>query len=305
MLARYPDRAGAPATPAGQFAVLQGCRAAIRTQGLLTQRTVRFDGRSSASSPTSKLPRHDLYVTVGVDASDVVRALGCSDMGSHLIFGDARDARDVQPWPGARCGRSATHLQQEDGAARSDRAWRCVRRRRWRRSAGCPAASRTTSTTCSPSSSAISTSRCAASATDDAAHRSGSLNAARQASERAATLVQRLLAFSRQHPQEVKSVDINRLVQGMSELLRRTIGETITIETVLAGGLWKVAIDPNQLENAILNLAVNARDAMPDGGRLTIETANSYLDEPMSRPTAATSAAGNMCCSRSATPAPA
>ena len=105
------------------------------------------------------------------------------------------------------------------------------------------------------------------------------LDSARQASERAATLVQRLLAFSRQHPQEVKAVDINRLVQSMSELLRRTIGETITVETVLAGGLWKVAVDANQLENAILNLAVNARDAMPDGGRLTIETSNSYLDE--------------------------
>jgi two-component system NtrC family sensor kinase len=91
--------------------------------------------------------------------------------------------------------------------------------------------------------------------------------------------VQRLLAFSRQHPQEVKAVDINRLVQSMSELLRRTIGETVTVETVLAGGLWKVAVDANQLENAILNLAVNARDAMPDGGRLTIETSNSYLDE--------------------------
>jgi two-component system NtrC family sensor kinase len=106
-----------------------------------------------------------------------------------------------------------------------------------------------------------------------------SLSAARQASERAASLVQRLLAFSRQHPLEEKAVDLNRLVQGMSELLRRTIGETITVETVLAGGLWKTAVDPNQLENAILNLAVNARDAMPDGGRLTIETANTYLDE--------------------------
>jgi len=105
------------------------------------------------------------------------------------------------------------------------------------------------------------------------------LDSARQGSERAATLVQRLLAFSRQHPQEVKAVDINRLVQSMSELLRRTIGETVTIETVLAGGLWKVAADPNQLENAILNLSVNARDAMPNGGRLTLETANSYLDE--------------------------
>jgi two-component system NtrC family sensor kinase len=107
----------------------------------------------------------------------------------------------------------------------------------------------------------------------------GWLANSRQASERAATLVQRLLAFSRQHPLEVKSVDINRLVQGMSELLGRSIGETVTIETVLAGGLWNAAIDPNQLENAIMNLAVNARDAMPDGGQLTIETANAHLDE--------------------------
>jgi two-component system NtrC family sensor kinase len=106
-----------------------------------------------------------------------------------------------------------------------------------------------------------------------------SLSSARQASERAASLVQRLLAFSRQHPQEVKAVDVNRLVQDMSELLRRTIGEAVTVETVLAGGLWKTAIDPNQLENAILNLAINARDAMKEGGRLTIETANTYLDE--------------------------
>jgi two-component system NtrC family sensor kinase len=65
----------------------------------------------------------------------------------------------------------------------------------------------------------------------------------------------------------------------MSELLRRTLDETIRIETVLAGGLWQTAVDPNQLENAILNLAVNARDAMPQGGRLTIETANAHLDE--------------------------
>ena len=107
----------------------------------------------------------------------------------------------------------------------------------------------------------------------------GWLANSRHASERAATLVARLLAFSRQHPLEVKAVDINRLVQEMSELLGRSIGETVTIETVLAGGLWSAAVDPNQLENAIVNLAVNARDAMADGGRLTIETANAHLDE--------------------------
>jgi two-component system, NtrC family, sensor kinase len=103
------------------------------------------------------------------------------------------------------------------------------------------------------------------------------LASARDAAHRAVSLINRLLAYSRQQPLEVKTVDVNRLVQGMSDLVRRAIGETIVIETHLAAGLWKTAIDPNQLETAILNLAVNAKDAMPDGGRLTIETANSTL----------------------------
>ena len=93
------------------------------------------------------------------------------------------------------------------------------------------------------------------------------------------TLTHRLLAFSRQQPLEPKSVDIGRLVSGMSDLLRRTLGEQIAVETVLAGGLWRAHADPNQLEIAIINLAVNARDAMPAGGKLTIETANVHLDD--------------------------
>ena len=96
---------------------------------------------------------------------------------------------------------------------------------------------------------------------------------------RAESLTQRLLAFSRQQPLEPKSVDVGRLITGMSDLLRRTLGEQIAVETVLAGGLWRALADPNQLEVAILNLAVNARDAMPKGGKLTIETANVHLDE--------------------------
>jgi PAS domain S-box-containing protein len=96
--------------------------------------------------------------------------------------------------------------------------------------------------------------------------------------ERAATLTQRLLAFSRRQPLNPRPIDPNRLVTGMSELLHRTLGETIEVECVLAAGLWRVEVDPNQLENAMLNLAVNARDAMPDGGKLTIETANTHLD---------------------------
>ncbi|HYF57148.1 MAG TPA: ATP-binding protein [Salinarimonas sp.] len=100
-----------------------------------------------------------------------------------------------------------------------------------------------------------------------------------EGARRAATLTHHLLAFSRQQPLDPKPLDPNRLVAGMSELLRRTLNEAIGIETVLAGGLWRAHADPNQLENAILNLAVNARDAMPDGGKLTIETANAALDE--------------------------
>jgi signal transduction histidine kinase len=106
-----------------------------------------------------------------------------------------------------------------------------------------------------------------------------SVDSAMRGAQRAVSLTQRLLAFSRQQPLDPKPVDMSRLVTGMSDLLRRTIGEQTTVETVLAGGLWRVNVDANQLETAILNLAVNARDAMPNGGKLTIETANVRLDE--------------------------
>ena len=96
---------------------------------------------------------------------------------------------------------------------------------------------------------------------------------------RAESLTQRLLAFSRQQPLDPKPIDLGRLVTGMSDLLRRTLGEQVTVETVLGGGVWRAHADPNQLELAILNLAVNARDAMPNGGKLTLETANVHLDE--------------------------
>ena len=101
---------------------------------------------------------------------------------------------------------------------------------------------------------------------------------AMQGAQRAAILTKRLLAFSRQQALEPRPIDVNRLVSGVSGLLRPTLGEVISLESVLAGGLWLAHADENQLENAILNLAVNARDAMPMGGRLTIETANASLD---------------------------
>ena len=105
------------------------------------------------------------------------------------------------------------------------------------------------------------------------------VEAAIDGANRAANLTQRLLAFSRQQPLSPEPLVINRLVAGMSELLSRTLGEHIHVETVLAAGLWQIRADPAQLENTILNLAVNARDAMPDGGKLTIEAQNVFVDD--------------------------
>jgi PAS domain S-box-containing protein len=96
---------------------------------------------------------------------------------------------------------------------------------------------------------------------------------------RAAALTSRLLAFSRQQPLAPKIIDANKLVSGLTELVRRALGDAVVLETVLAAGLWRTEADPNQLESAILNLALNARDSMPDGGKVTIETANCYIDK--------------------------
>jgi hypothetical protein len=95
---------------------------------------------------------------------------------------------------------------------------------------------------------------------------------------RAAALTHRLLAFARRQPLIPKSVDANQLVVSLEDLLRRTIGETIDLAIVASDDLWGTLCDPNQLESALLNLAINARDAMPDGGKLTISTANARLD---------------------------
>ncbi|MBP0447845.1 response regulator [Roseomonas sp. SSH11] len=103
--------------------------------------------------------------------------------------------------------------------------------------------------------------------------------AAQGASKRAATLTHRLLAFSRRQALHPRPTDINRLVAGMEDLIRRTMGPNVVVEVVAAGGLWTTLVDTNQFENALLNLCINARDAMPNGGKLTIETGNRWLDE--------------------------
>ena len=101
---------------------------------------------------------------------------------------------------------------------------------------------------------------------------------AQASTDRAAALTQRLLAFSRRQTLDPRPIDVNRLLSGVEDLIRRTVGPDIEVATIGAVGLWLTKIDPSQLENAVLNLVINARDAMPDGGRITIETANKWID---------------------------
>jgi PAS domain S-box-containing protein len=109
------------------------------------------------------------------------------------------------------------------------------------------------------------------------------ISAAQGASKRAAALTHRLLAFSRRQTLDPKPTNANRLIAGMEDLVRRTVGPSIEVETVLAEDLWITLCDASQLENSVLNLCINARDAMPDGGKLTIETANTSLDRRTAR----------------------
>lgn len=109
------------------------------------------------------------------------------------------------------------------------------------------------------------------------------MTVAQGAAKRAASLTHRLLAFSRRQTLDPKPTNVNRLITDMEELIRRTVGPAIHLEVVGLAGLWPALIDPGQLENALLNLCINARDAMPDGGRITIETANKWMDEAGAR----------------------
>jgi len=101
--------------------------------------------------------------------------------------------------------------------------------------------------------------------------------------ERAAQLTQRLLAFSRRQPLNPRVIDVNKLITSISDLLTRTLGENVELETISGAGLWKAEVDASELESTLLNLALNARDAMPEGGKLTIETSNAYLDDEYCR----------------------
>ncbi|HTO65033.1 MAG TPA: ATP-binding protein [Bradyrhizobium sp.] len=109
------------------------------------------------------------------------------------------------------------------------------------------------------------------------------LDRAMHGATRAAMLTKRLLAFSRQQPLSPTPIDVNNLLNGLAEFLRRALGEHVSLEVVGSGGAWPVEVDATELESALVNLAVNARDAMPNGGKLTIEASNTYLDEAYCR----------------------
>jgi two-component system NtrC family sensor kinase len=278
VLARFPAREDPIPLPPQTIFV-----EAIRSrpdQGSVTA-VSPFDGVERMLS-YRRLPRHGVYV-VGSEPTSATVHDWMTAMGRHLIFGiPATIAMVLLSWIALRRTRreSFAYAQLHEEVARRESTEKALRQAQKMdaigRLTGGIAHDFNNLLTAILGNIDLVMNRLGRDVEDRI---SRNLTSARDAARRAATLVNRLLAFSRQHPLEVKAVDVNRLVQGMSDLLRRAIGETVTVEVVLAGGLWRASIDPNQLENAILNLAVNARDAMPDGGKLTLETANTYLDD--------------------------
>jgi two-component system NtrC family sensor kinase len=278
VLARYPQLPGNKTARLSQTSPFMGMLRQDRAAGTIQVQS-SLDGVEREFA-FRKLPRVPVYTAAGIDVPDV-RAAWLRTMSRHLIFGVpatlAMFMLTLMALQHTRRGALAHRRLREEVARREETEQRLRQAQKMeaigRLSGGIAHDFNNLLTAI------IGNLDLALRRLDGQDRVRGWLGNCRQAADRAATLVQRMLAFSRQHPLDVKAVDINRLVQGMSELLRRTIGETVTIETVLAGGLWKAAVDPNQLESAILNLAINSRDAMPDGGQLTIETANCHLDE--------------------------
>jgi two-component system NtrC family sensor kinase len=278
VLARYPVPPGGNAKVPQTSAVVQGIR--NHPDGGFVEGNSAVDGVNRLFA-FRKLPNFDVFVVTGLETSQIT-AEWLHTISTHLLFGIPATLTMF-----ALCVMVFRRTQREALATaklREESTLRQTAEQALRQAQKMEAVGRLTGGIAHDFNNLLTA---IGGNVDLAIRRLGpdnerilrSLEGARQASQRAATLVQRLLTFSRQHPQEVKSVDINRLVGGMSDLLHRTLGERVVIETVLSGGLWKSAIDPNQLENALINLAVNARDAMPEGGKLTIETSNSYLDE--------------------------
>jgi signal transduction histidine kinase/CheY-like chemotaxis protein len=278
ILARHPPLGARPGQLPPQTPFFSQLRASPQS-GFLTA-VSPFDATERMIA-YRRLPRHGVYVVAGVETRSVVGEWMQAMLG-HLVFGmPATITIVLLAWIALRHTRreSLAHARLNQEVAQRELTENALRQSQKMEAIG-----RLTGGIAHDFNNLLTA---ILGNVDLAALRLGEVDArvkrnlasAREASQRAVTLVNRLLAYSRQHPLEVSVVDINRLVQGMSELIRRAIGETISVEVTLAAGLWKTGIDANQLESAILNLAVNAKDAMPEGGRLTVETANTYLDE--------------------------
>src|SRR5712691_5791904 len=270
ILARHPDLGGRPARLAPRTPIFAHISASPLS-GILTA-VSPFDAVERIIA-YRRLQRHGIYVVAGVETRTIVHDW-MRAMLNHLFFGvPATITMVLLAWIALR------HTRRESTAyerLHHEVAQRELAENALRQSQKMEAIGRLTGGIAHDFNNLLTA---ILGNVDLAALRLGktsenvqrNLASAREATQRAVTLVNRLLSYSRLHPLEVKTVDANRLVQGMSDLLRRAIGETVAVDVVLAAGLWKTEVDPNQLESAILNLAVNAKDAMTGGGRLTVE----------------------------------
>ena len=279
LLARFPAYAGSTTRLEPGSAFMRAI-AADRDSGSYNTRSGSFDGVARTVA-YRKLPDLPVYVAVGV-ARDAVRQAWLHRMGSHLLFGlPATLALFALALLASRRAASQGETLER---LREEQIKRTAAEESLRQSQKMTAVGQLTAGIAHDFNNLLTgiggaiemIGRRVQQPTPEVVR---FLDLARTGVARAATLTQRMLAFSRQQPLQIESIDANRLVTGMSELLRRTLGETVAIETVLGGGLWRAKADPAQLEAAVLNLAINARDAMPGGGTLTIETANAHLDD--------------------------
>ncbi|CAN5368777.1 hypothetical protein BH10PSE6_BH10PSE6_29940 [soil metagenome] len=279
ILARFPAIAGRSRRLAGDSGFMRAIAAEPAGGGYTTERS-GFDGVSRIFT-YRKLPDQPIYVALGV-AQASIRDAWIGRMASHLIFGI----------PATLClvllailaSRRAVQESAALAQLRDEQARRVSVEESLRQAQKMNAVGQLTAGIAHDFNNLLTG---IGGAVEMVKRRTAQpspevtrfLDLARNGVARAATLTQRLLAFSRQQPLQIEAIDTNRLVTGMSELLRRTLGEKVRIETVLGGGLWRAKADIAQLESAVLNLAINGRDAMPEGGTLTIETANAHLDD--------------------------
>ena len=279
LLARFPASPGSSTRLEPNSRFMQAI-AAERESGSYSNPRGSFDG-IARTVVYRKLPDLPVYVAVGV-ASDAVREAWLHRMSSHLLFGlPATLALFALALVASRRAASQGETLER---LREEQIRRAAAEESLRQSQKMTAVGQLTAGIAHDFNNLLTgiggaiemVGRRVPQPSPDVVR---FLDLAKTGVSRAATLTQRMLAFARQQPLQIESIDANRLVTGMSELLRRTLGETVQIETVLSGGLWRATADPAQLEAAVLNLSINARDAMPGGGTLTIETANAHLDD--------------------------